>query len=158
MSLEREPWAPPKAELAPGAPRGVGLTRAVLEGVVAIVAMMVPSGLLIWFYVPELRGVSLEAGMRLAHGVPYFDEATVTMRLAGVAVGGAVAACRHRGSWLAGAAGLGVTYLAVWAPPAVLTAWSISLIDWLGIGLSLPAALAGGVLGALTTRSIRRRR
>ena len=156
MSLD--PWAPPKSDLAPEPRRGVGLTRAVIDGVLAILANTAVSGLLILFYLPAMRGLSLRDALRYERGVPHFGEVAAIMRLVGVTIGAAVASGRYRGRWLGAAAALGVTYLLAWALPAVLLTSNIAPFEWLGIGLSLPAALLGGALGALTTRSSRRRR
>ena len=156
MSLDPEPWAPPKSELSPGTPPGVGLTRAVVDGLAALLSFWIPCLILFWFLLP--RGVSTAEGVRYFRSLPYSDAAALAMRLGGVLVAGAVAARRYRGRWLVGSAAVGVIPLMIWLLPIVLMKPDIGPLDWQSILLAMPAAIAGGVLGALTKPSTRRRR
>jgi putative membrane protein (TIGR04086 family) len=97
MTLDREPWTPPQSELAPDVRRGVGLTRAVIEGTLASLAIF--SVYVVLFAL---------ATRHAPYGSSQPGSTAGFIVLLGPAFGGAVAARRHRGRWLAAAASTGL--------------------------------------------------
>jgi len=147
MSLD--PWAPPKAELESLASRRVGLTRAVLEGVASSLVVEIGLGfvlgLSLFFLEPDLRHLSPRQAMGAVPKLPYMDVLAASLRLAGVLLGGAVAARRYRGRWLVSPVCVALFFLGLRA--LALPRGAPSQVEWIALSLLFPVALLGGVLG-----------
>jgi len=151
MPDDPKPWTPPSAELSPGAYERsrVGLTRAVLEGVLSVMGVVIASGVAFGVYaaltVPA--GGTFQDSIRRVQATPHLEEVAAVTRLLSVCVGGFVAARRYRGNGLLSAAGVGVGYLLGWALPFTWFVSQLARSFYVTVGLILPAAMTGGVLG-----------
>ena len=149
MSLD--PWSPPKSELGAEPARGVGLIRAVLEGLFGALLLFMLVGFGYGLYLaisnPEFQSMSFQEGMSYEQRQPHVLAVARIIRAAIAGVGGAFAAHRYRGRWFVSSAALGVLMLLALAAPVVFVGTGVGTLDLGSIASLLPAAILGGALG-----------
>jgi hypothetical protein len=144
-------WKPPAAELSPGAweRRRIGLIRAVVEGVLSVIGVVIALGVAFGIYaaLTAPTGGTFEESIRSVQATPHLEEVAAATRLLSVCIGGFVAARRFRGNGFLSAAGVGVSYLLGWALPFTWFVSQLARSFYVTVGLMVPAALLGGAIG-----------